>query len=479
MNHRLMARVAGLLLIVLALALLVPIAISLWFADGQWPVFLSSAMVAGFIGLLLRSTRATDELTHREGFAIVVTAWTLFGVFGALPYLFSGTLGSVVDALFESISGFTTTGSSVLTDVSAVAPSLLFWRSMTHWLGGMGIIVLSLAIMPFLGVAGMQLYKAEVSGPTKERLLPRIEDTARLLWMIYVALTVAEAFLLAMGEMDWFDAVNHAMATVATGGFSTRSGGPAEFQSVYTRVILTIFMFLAGVNFALHYTALLRRDIRVFLRSDEFRFFCWTLVGAGVVATIATYPLYDNLVEASTRAFATVTSIATCTGFTFEDFDQWPQWLQLGLLCLMIMGGMAGSTAGGMKVVRVLVIFRYAGIQVYRLVHPRAVRVLKLDGRHVGEDVVGAILGFGAIYSATALIGTLIITASGLDLTTAASSVLTAMGGVGPGLGAVGPTDNFAAIPVVAKWTMIACMLLGRLELYSVLVLFLPSFWRK
>ena len=479
MNHRLMARVAGLLLIVLAFSLLTPIAISLWFGDGQWPTFLASAAVTGVLGLLLRSASSTGDLTHREGFAIVVTAWTLFGAFGALPYWISGTLDTAVDALFESVSGFTTTGSSVLLDVSAVAPSLLFWRSMTHWLGGMGIIVLSLAIMPFLGVAGMQLYKAEVAGPTKERLLPRIEDTARLLWIIYVALTAAEAVLLALGEMDWFDAINHAMATVATGGFSTRSGGPAEFQSMWTRVVLTVFMFLAGVNFALHYAALLRRDLRVFLRSDEFRFFCRTLIGVGVVATIATYPMYHDLAEASTRAFATVTSIATCTGFTFEDFDQWPQWLQLTLLCLMIMGGMAGSTAGGMKVVRVLVILRYAGIQVYRLVHPRAVRVLKLDGRQVDEDVVGAILGFGAIYSGTALLGTLIITASGLDLTTAASSVLTAMGGVGPGLGAVGPTDNFAAIPVVAKWTMIACMLLGRLELYSVLVLFLPSFWRK
>ncbi|MDH3809899.1 MAG: TrkH family potassium uptake protein, partial [Desulfuromonadales bacterium] len=418
-------------------------------------------------------------LSVREGFAIVTFGWTFFALFGALPFVFSGAIPSYLNAFFETMSGFTTTGSTILTDIEAMPPSLLLWRSLTQWLGGMGIIVLSLAILPMLGVGGMQLFKAEVPGPTTDRLKPRIQDTAKLLWGVYVLLTCIETLLLMAGGMSFFDGLNHAFTTMATGGFSTRNASVAAYNSVYIDWIITIFMFLAGVNFSLHYLAL-RGKIGDFIRNEEFLFYSsLVIVGTALITMLnmgGTYPGFlDNLRYSAFQ----VVSIITTTGFGTADYELWPVLCQYLLVFFMFIGGCAGSTGGGMKVARILLLFKHAQVQVYRLIHPRAVRLVKLGDRPVDKDVMQSILGFFALYLGVFVAASFIMAATGMDLNSAGGSVIATLSNIGPGLGSVGPVDNFAHVPAIGKLVLAFCMLLGRLELFTVLVLVFPSFWRK
>ncbi|MDH3545072.1 MAG: TrkH family potassium uptake protein, partial [Desulfuromonadales bacterium] len=419
------------------------------------------------------------DLSVREGFAIVTFGWTFFALFGALPFVFSGAIPSYLNAFFETMSGFTTTGSTILTDIEAMPPSLLLWRSLTQWLGGMGIIVLSLAILPMLGVGGMQLFKAEVPGPTTDRLKPRIQDTAKLLWGVYVLLTCIETLLLMAGGMSFFDGLNHAFTTMATGGFSTRNASVAAYNSVYIDWIITIFMFLAGVNFSLHYLAL-RGKIGDFIRNEEFLFYSsLVIVGTALITMLnmgGTYPGFlDNLRYSAFQ----VVSIITTTGFGTADYELWPVLCQYLLVFFMFIGGCAGSTGGGMKVARILLLFKHAQVQVYRLIHPRAVRLVKLGDRPVDKDVMQSILGFFALYLGVFVAASFIMAATGMDLNSAGGSVIATLSNIGPGLGSVGPVDNFAHVPAIGKLVLAFCMLLGRLELFTVLVLVFPSFWRK
>ncbi|MDH4026883.1 MAG: TrkH family potassium uptake protein, partial [Desulfuromonadales bacterium] len=411
--------------------------------------------------------------------AIVTFGWTFFALFGALPFVFSGAIPSYLNAFFETMSGFTTTGSTILTDIEAMPPSLLLWRSLTQWLGGMGIIVLSLAILPMLGVGGMQLFKAEVPGPTTDRLKPRIQDTAKLLWGVYVLLTCIETLLLMAGGMSFFDGLNHAFTTMATGGFSTRNASVAAYNSVYIDWIITIFMFLAGVNFSLHYLAL-RGKIGDFIRNEEFLFYSsLVIVGTALITMLnmgGTYPGFlDNLRYSAFQ----VVSIITTTGFGTADYELWPVLCQYLLVFFMFIGGCAGSTGGGMKVARILLLFKHAQVQVYRLIHPRAVRLVKLGDRPVDKDVMQSILGFFALYLGVFVAASFIMAATGMDLNSAGGSVIATLSNIGPGLGSVGPVDNFAHVPAIGKLVLAFCMLLGRLELFTVLVLVFPSFWRK
>ncbi len=480
MNITLTLRILGALLLFLAIALLFPIPFSWIYGDGAATSFLLSAMIsAGCGGLLYSQFRSETDLSVREGFAVVTFGWTLFALFGALPFVITGAIPSYINAFFETMSGFTTTGSTILTDIEALPPSLLLWRSLTQWLGGMGIIVLSLAILPMLGVGGMQLFKAEVPGPTADRLKPRIQDTAKLLWGVYVLLTGAEVMLLMAGGMSFFDGINHAFTTMATGGFSTRNASVAAYGSAYIDWVITLFMFLAGVNFSLHYLAL-RGKIGDFIRNEEFLFYSGLTIAGTVLITLlnmgSTYPdFFDNL---RFSAFQVV-SIMTTTGFGTADYELWPVLCQYLLVFSMFIGGCAGSTGGGMKVARILLLFKHAQVQIYRLIHPRAVRLVKLGNRPVDKEVMQSILGFFAVYMGVFVTASFIMAGIGMDLPSAGASVIATLSNIGPGLGTVGPVDNFAHVPAVGKLVLAFCMLLGRLELFTVLVLVFPSFWRK
>jgi len=480
MNIILTLRILGALLLFLAAALLVPVMCALYYGDGMAGAFLLSALICATVGGgLFRFFRSGFDLTLREGFAVVSFGWMAFALFGALPYVISGGIPSYVDAFFEAMSGFTTTGSTILTDIEGLPPSLLLWRSFTQWLGGMGIIVLSLAILPMLGVGGMQLFKAEVPGPTADRLTPRIQDTAKLLWGVYVLLTVIETGLLMAGNMSFFDALNHSFTSMATGGFSTRNASIAAFNSAYIDWVITLFMFLAGVNFSLHYLAL-RGRLGDFWRNEEFRFYLWLTVAATALLTaFNAFGAYGSLGDSLRYSAFQVVSIMTTTGYATADYELWAVFCQYLLVACMFVGGCAGSTGGGMKVARILLLFKHAHVQLYRTIHPRAVRLVKLGERPVDKEVMQSILGFFAFYMGIFVTASFIMAALGMDLVSAGTSVITALGNVGPGLGTVGPVDNFAHVPAVGKVVLALCMLLGRLELFTVLVLVIPSFWRK
>ncbi|MFU8855497.1 MAG: TrkH family potassium uptake protein [Deferrisomatales bacterium] len=481
MNTAVLLRVLGALGLFLGGVLLVPLGLSLADGDGAWGAILAAAALAAALGggLLLATRGTRPELTHREGFAVVTFGWVLFGVLGALPYLFAGAVPTLIDGVFESLSGFTTTGATILEDIENVPRSLLLWRAMTHWLGGMGIIVLGLAILPMLGVGGMQLFRAEVPGPTADRLRPRIQDTAKLLWGVYVGLTAAEVALLLFGGLDWFDAVCHAFSTLATGGFSTRNASVGAYQSAYVDGVVTVFMFLAGMNFALHHAVLAGRG-RKALKSEELRFYVLLTAGAVLILTAAnTGRVYGSILESFRYSAFQAVSILTTTGFGTADYETWAPVCQVLLVLLMFVGGCAGSTGGGMKVSRVLLLLKHGIVQVWNLIHPRGIRRVKLDGRPVPDAVLQGILGFFALFLLVTGAASLGMALLGVEPLTAVASVIACVSNIGPGLGDVGPADTYAHLPLAGKALLSFCMLLGRLELFTVLVLFFPSAWRK
>ncbi len=475
--------VVGLLLVVVGIAMLAALAVSWYYGEGDTvPILFSSliTIISGALLLALFKAAGGEELRPREGFAIVTLGWVIIPAFGCLPFLFSGAIPSFTDAYFEAISGFTTTGASILTNVEVIPHGLLFWRSLTHWLGGMGIIVLSLAILPLLGTGGMQLFKAEVAGPTKDKLTPRIAETARLLWRVYVLITTVEVILLVGAGMPPFDAVCHSFATIASGGFSTKNASIGSFNSPTIDAIVTFFMFLAGTNFALHYAAL-KGNLKVYFRNDEFKFFAINFIIASVIVTaaIAGPSYHGDVVKAFRHTAFNVMSVMTCTGFSTSDFALWVPIAQIVLLFLLFPGGCAGSTAGGMKNIRVLLLLRTAANELKKLIHPKLVTAVRNDGRAVEAEILFAIGGFIILYLATFAISAIVLAATGLDLVTSMSAVATCMAGCGPGLGTVGPASNYAHLSIFAKWVLDASMLLGRLEIYSVFVVFSSSFWKK
>jgi trk system potassium uptake protein TrkH len=410
---------------------------------------------------------------------IVTFGWVLAGLVAMLPYLLTGAIPDFTDAYFESISGFTTTGASILRDIERLPRSILFWRSQTQWLGGMGIIVLSIAILPYLGVGGMQLYKAETPSPVVDKLTPRISDTAKAIWKIYIFLTLLQILLLFFGGMSVFDAVNHAFTTMPTGGFSTKNASLAHYQSAYIDYVVVAFMLIAGMSFSLHYKLIKGRAGR-FFSDPELRAYL-LIVGVFVVAVAWDIygSLYSSAVDAFRYASFQVVSIMTTTGFATADYEKWPAFSQLILLLCMFIGSMAGSTGSGIKVVRLVLLLRHGYLELFRIIHPHAVTVVKLGNIPVPQTIMRSIWGFFFLFMAIYVAATLLMAFIGLDFMTAISSVAACLGNVGPGLGTVGPADNYAQIPGIGKWILIACMLLGRLEIYTILVLLVPGFWRK
>ncbi len=481
MKLKVVLQVVGLLQVFVGLAMLLPIAAAIIYREEAllW-LALSAAVAILAGGLTFLLTRQAGEIRIREGFAIVTLGWACTALVGALPFLLSGAIPSFTDAYFETMSGFTTTGASILTDVEVMPKSLLLWRSLTHWLGGMGIIVLSIAILPFLGVGGMQLYRAEVPGPTPDRLRPRISQTAGLLWAVYLLLTMLEILLLIVGGMDLFDATNHAFATMATGGFSTRNLSVGFYQSAFIHYVIAFFMFAAGVNFTLHYRFLAGFRLREYFRDREFTFYLMIVGGATLALFLANARFGAGLSESNFRAsLFQAASIITTTGFATADFDLWSPFSRTLLLVLMFVGGCAGSTGGGIKVLRLLLLLKLGRTELKKLLHPRGVFQVKVNRIRVRPEVMLNVQGFFTLYIALFVLCSLVMTALGLDLVTAASSVAATLGNIGPGLAEVGPARNYAFIPGFGKWVLSLCMLLGRLEIYTVIVLFLPETWRK
>ena len=481
MNVKSVIKVLGFLLLVTAGCLLLPTIISIIYGENDWPYFLASAGIGVLLGGgTLLYLRDAPDLRVREGFAVVSFGWLCVGLLGALPFWLSGQIPSFTDAVFESISGFTTTGASILTDIESRSHGTLFWRALTHWLGGMGIVLLALAILPLLGVGGMQLFRAEVPGPVAERLTPRIRETAKLLWMVYGLLTLLETVALLLAGMNLFDAVCHSFATMATGGFSNHNSSVGGYGSPGVEWIIIVFMFLAGANFSLHYLALTGK-IRIYFYDEEFRFYgalilvCTALIGATLLA-IQFYPSFGTTVR---HTLFQVVSILTTTGFGTADYLLWPPVAHALLLFLMSVGGCAGSTGGGIKVMRVLILLKHAKLELKKMLHPRGVFTLWFNNRPLSSGLQTNVLGFFLLFMTVYLLGVLILTLGGRDIVTSVGATAATLGNIGPGLGLVGPASNYAALLGWEKWLLILLMLIGRLEIFTVLVLFLPEAWRK
>jgi trk system potassium uptake protein TrkH len=482
MNIVFVLNLVGVVLFISSLFMLLPVAFS-FFSRGPDTGFLMTAFLitlfSSTILYFLTRSRKAVELKHRDGFAVVTLSWLAISFFGSMPYILSGACPSFADAYFESMAGFTTTGASVLSNLEGLPNGILLWRSLTQWMGGMGIIVFSIAILPLLGTGGTQLFKAEAPDIGVEKLKPRMLDTAKSLWYIYAGLTAVLAVLLTTAGMELFDAVCHAFTTMATGGFSTKTASIAHFKNPFIEIIITVFMFFAGINFALHFYALRGRFSR-FTKSSEFKFYCMvTLFSIMVITFYLTASGYSSVLDAMREASFQVVSIMTTTGFATADYELWPFFSQMLLLTLMFLGGMIGSTGGGMKQVRVLLMFKQAYRELYQLIHPHAFTALKLDGKNLHKETLGAIWGFLFLFILIAVSATVLMTGMGLDIITSSTAVVSAMANVGPALGDVGPTDNYSSIPAAGKWILIVCMLMGRLEIYTVVVLFVPHFWKK
>ena len=482
MRVHLLLMVLGVLILLTGAAQLVPAAVSYGYGDADWHTLLRSGLMAAALGaVLFAAFRSEEEVTERDGFVIVSSGWVAVSVVGALPFLLTGTVTSVTDALFESISGFTTTGASILTDYDRLSHGILLWRSLTHWMGGMGILVFVLVILPSLGVGGMQLYKRETSGIYSEKLTPRLRDTAVALWSVYLLLTVLETGLLRVLGMSWFDAVNHAMATIATGGFGTRADSIGAFHSSAIEWAIIAFMYLSSLNMSLHYRLLMSRGRHwPHLSSEELRFYTVTLVALSLA--MAAYLVLKQGYgpgRALTKGTFQVVSIASTTGFASDDYVAWGPFPQLVMLFLMLGGGCAGSTSGGLKWVRVVLLFKSIRMELLSLIHPRLLMVTKLDRRRVGSDVLKTIFVFFFLWMTTLGAASMVLTITGNSIATAFGAVASAMGGVGPGLDALGPAQTYAPLPDIDKWVLMMAMLLGRLELMTLYVLVLPEMWRR
>lgn len=480
LNIRLILKFLGILLVIEGLFMLSALPFSFYYNEDFRPI-LHSANITLFTGLIfwLITRKYKDQnVGRREGFIIVSVTWIVFSLFGALPFYLSDSFNSYTDSFFETMSGFTTTGASVLSDIESVPNGILFWRSMTHWLGGMGIIVLSLAVLPLLGIGGMQLFIAEVPGPVPDKLHPRVTETAKRLWFIYIILTVAEVVLLMLGDMSFFDSVCHAFGTMATGGFSTKNTSVAEF-SPYIQYVITGFMILAGMNFTLHYFSLKFSFSKVY-KNDELKAYLSLIIIATLI--ISGYLIINNGFETE-KAFRDsvfqVVSIITTTGFVSSDYLLWPSFLWLIMFLLMFTGGCAGSTGGGLKIARLLLLFKNSLLELKRMIHPNAIIPVKLNGKSVNKEILTNVMAFSIIYVLIFVFGTLIMSFLGMDFETSLGSVAATLGNIGPGIGGVGPVENYSFVSDFGKWFLSLLMLLGRLEIFTVLLLFTPYFWSK
>ena len=474
MNYDTIINIIGAVLRFLGLVMLVPLVVALWYNENYNP-FLISAVITFIVGIVSGlKTHEIDDLPVKESFAIVALGWFSVALFGSLPYILSGI--SPLDALFESMAGFTTTGSTILPVIEDYSKSLLFWRSFTQWLGGMGIIVLFLAILPKLAVAGRDLFRAEVPDPIGDKLSPRLSQTAKILWSVYVGFSAVEVFVLWLSGMTFYDALCTTFSTMSTGGFSPHSESIAFFHSSLIEYIVIFFMFVAGANFALHYWVL-RGGANHLFRDSEFRLYTCIVFGATLLIALVLWSAHGF--DSIRLGLFHVISIGTGTGFTTTDFNAWPDAARMVLFLLMFIGGCAGSTTGGMKVVRVLLLIKYGYRELFRSLHPKAILPIRLGRQMVPQSVMGAILSFFILYIFIFAVASLILSLLGMDTVSATSAAATTLGNVGPGFNMVGPIVHFGAVHPIGKLVLILCMWIGRLEIFTVLVLLIPDFWRR
>ncbi len=480
-NYKVIIKVIGFLLLIEGVFMFAGLPFSVYYEEQESLAILFSGLITMLTGgILWFSTRNNPKnIGRKEGYVIVAITWIIISLFGTLPFILSGAIPNFTDAYFETMSGFTTTGATILTDIESMPKGILFWRSMTHWIGGMGIIVFTVAVLPILGIGGMQLYAAEMPGVTKDKLHPRITATAKRLWAIYLIITVVEAILLMLGGMNLFDSLCHTFGTVATGGFSTRNASIADF-SPYIQYVIVLFMILAGTNFTLHYFAL-HGQLKKVWKNEEFRYYVY-LIAAGTVIITAVLALNKDgmsFEEAFRTSFFQVVSIITTTGFITDNYLLWPNMIWFLIFLMMFIGGMAGSTGGGIKVVRQLLLFKNSFLELKRLIHPQAIIPVRMNGKAVSQDIIFKVMAFFLIYIIIFVIGSTLMALIGLDGSSAIGATAATIGNIGPGLGNVGPVDNYAFIPTAGKWILSFLMLLGRLELFTVLILFAPAFWKK
>ena len=484
-NTRMVFRTMGALLLIEAVLMTLALGVSLWYGEADSDVFLFSTIVtllAGVIGLLI-GRRAESRMGEREGYLIVAMVWVVFSAFGLLPYYLSGQVPSFTDAWFESMSGFTTTGATIIPDLEVITHGLLFWRSLTQWIGGMGIIVLSIAILPIFGLNGMQLYAAEVSGLTYEKVSPRIADTAKMMWSIYVLLTVTEVVALWLCGMDMFDAICHSFSTIATGGFSTHNNSLEYYDSAAIHYTVTFFMFISGINFVL-LIYLLRGKARNFFQDEELRWYSVAVLMFTVMLTVGLYIARPGWTAVQMeRAFRdsifTVISSMTSTGYTISDYMYWPVVAWVVIFFLMLTGACAGSTAGGIKWVRLAIILKNGVAEFQRRIHPNAIIPVKLNEKNVPQQTINNIMAFLIFYIFIIVITVVIFSATGVNFDESIGAAVSAIGNVGISIGQFGPAGTYAEFPTVAKWVMSFVMLIGRLEIFTVLLLFTRALWRK
>ena len=460
----------------------------------KWGI-LQAGITTILIGFFLWffNRNAKKNLGKKEGYLIVTLGWLMLTLTGTLPYVFTNTIPLYTNAFFETISGYSTTGSSILTDIESMPKGILFWRSATHWIGGMGIIVLTVAILPLLGIGGMQLFMAEAPGPSADKMHPRITETAKRLWLIYFILTFAEFFLLKIAGMTWFDAINHAMATMSTGGFSTKNASIAHYDSFpVIQYIIIIFMFIAGANFVLTYFALKGKISKVF-KSEEFKYYFFGAIGVTLLITflIVNYQdlnlttslhhatIWGETESAFRHAAFSVVSVLTTTGFVSADFTMWNSMITAIIFSLFFIGGSAGSTSGGIKIVRHIIMIKSSFYEFKKLLHPNAIIPVRYDGGSVPKSIIYNILSFFILYMLIFIVSSLLLTFFGLDFLSAMGAAASSLGNIGPALGSVSPVDNFAHLTIPAKWFCSFLMLIGRLEIFTVLILLTPFFWRK
>ncbi len=480
MNYGIVKRVLGIILIFEALLMLPSLIIATYLNEGDKYPFLICIALIGLLGFLMSYKKIENKsIRAKEGLAIVALSWIFISFFGSLPFVFSRTIPSFIDAFFETVSGFTTTGATLIDNVEILPKGILFWRSFTHWIGGMGILVFMVALLPAIGVGGFQIFKAESPGPTADRFVPRIKDTAKILYITYISMTVLQILLLLLGGMSLYESMLHTFGTVGTGGLSSRNLSIGAYDSAYIHNVISIFMILSGVNFSLYYV-IYKGKWKEVLKNQELKLYL------GIILT-STVLIGLNLKFTSSQSLATalkdglfqVSSIITTTGYTTVDFDLWPAFSKSILFLLMFVGGCAGSTAGGMKSIRILVLLKKVKREVGKIFHPRAVMPIKNGDKILSDDTVASISTFFSLYIFIFLISTVIISLEGIDLASAASSVAVTLGNVGPGFGRVGPRNTFSFFSPYSKLFFSFLMLLGRLELFTIIAFMVPKTWRN
>jgi trk system potassium uptake protein len=483
MNLRHVLRVVSVLLLIISGFMGLPILVAVIYNEYELLVsfFIPIGLMVLFfiiMKLLTRNMERTDVST-KEGFLLVSLSWVLSSLFGALPFVISGYIPRFTDAFFETMSGFTTTGASILTTIEVLPHALLFWRSLTHWLGGMGIVVLTVAIFPLLGFGAFQLLKAEAPGPTMDKITPKIKETAMILWVIYLTLTIAETILLLFGGMDLFEALTHTFGTLATGGFSPKNGSIGHYGSPYIHVVITVFMLCAGINFILYFK-LITGQLEDIFRNTEVKYYLSIFAAATLIIAFNLHgEVYRSFGESLRFAGFQAASILTTTGYATADYDMWPHLAKTVLFLLMFVGGCSGSTGGGIKVVRVVTLFKQGFSEMKYLVHPKGIFSIHISGEKVKKNIVYSIYGFLVLYFLMLFLIMFVVSTGGYDLVTSFSTSLVTVGNIGPGFGKIGPTLNYASYPVYIKWFLSFAMMVGRLEVYTVLVVLTPRFWKR